>query len=137
MEDAADPRKIARLREKRLAELQRRMTIVKTGDHPLEVTDMNFNEVIDGEGLVIVDCWAPWCGPCRMMGPIIDQAAKDYTGKVTFGTLNVDDNGATAMKLRIMSIPTILFYKEGQVVERITGAIPREQLDKLIKKHIK
>ena len=104
-------------------------------DHPLEITDANFQEVIEGEGLVVVDCWAPWCGPCLMMGPILEEAAKDYAGTVTIGKLNVDNNGGTAGKFGIMSIPTILFFKDGDVVDKVVGAIPRDQLDKIIEKH--
>ncbi len=105
-------------------------------DGPVEITDDNFDDVVGNDGLVIVDCWAPWCGPCRMLGPIMEGAAKDYAGKLVIGKLNVDHNGQTAQKFGIMSIPTILFFKDGEKVDQITGAIPREHLDKMIEKHM-
>jgi thioredoxin 1 len=134
VEVSPDPEELTQIREKKLEELKRRMMVMETNDHPLEVTDDNFEDVVGKEGVVVVDCWAPWCGPCLMVGPVIEAAAKDYAGKVKFGKLNVDHNGATAQKFGIMSIPTLLFFKDGELVERVTGALPREHLDQYVEK---
>ncbi len=103
---------------------------------PVEVTDLNFNETIKKDGLVVVDCWAAWCAPCRMIGPIIEELAKDYVGKVLFGKLNVDENRTVPFELQIMSIPTILVFKNGKLVDRIVGAMPRRSLEERITRHL-
>jgi thioredoxin 1 len=104
-------------------------------DHTLTFTDADF-KAQTGEGLVLVDFWAPWCGPCRMVGPIIDEIARDYAGKVRVGKLNVDDNQQTAMTYRVMSIPTVILFKDGQPVESIVGAMPRGAYQQRLDKHM-
>jgi len=97
----------------------------------LEFTDANFQaEALDSEKAVIVDFWAEWCGPCKMVGPVVEQIAKDYDGKAVVGKLNVDQNPETAMKYGIRSIPTILFLKGGEIVDRQVGAVSRDLLVK-------
>jgi thioredoxin 1 len=100
---------------------------------PVEVTDKTFDETIRNNQLVVVDCWAPWCGPCQMVAPIIEELAKQYAGKVLFGKLNVDENPLIAMRYGIMGIPTLLFFKNGELVDRIVGAIPKQMLEQKIK----
>ena len=90
----------------------------------VEFTDNNFKDETQ-EGLVLVDFWAPWCGPCRMVGPVIEEIAGDYSGKVKVGKLNVDDNQQTAMNFRVMSIPTVILFKDGEPVETMVGAQPK------------
>jgi thioredoxin 1 len=94
-----------------------------------EFTDTNFKEtVLDSEGVAVVDFWAEWCGPCRMVTPIIEQLAKDYDGKATIGKLNVDNNQAISMKYGVRSIPTILILKNGEVVDKHVGTITQAAL---------
>jgi thioredoxin 1 len=103
---------------------------------PVEISDAGFLDFIREDPLTVVDCWAPWCGPCRMVGPVIDELAAEYKGKVAFGKLNTDDNQATALAHGIMSIPTLLFFKDGELVDRITGALPKPVLEEKLKEHL-
>lgn len=103
----------------------------------MEFTDGNFEtEVLKSEKPCVVDFWAEWCGPCRMVGPIVDEIAKEYAGKLKVGKLNVDNNSQTAIKYGIMSIPSLLFFNGGKVVDQIIGAVPKKQLVQKIDKII-
>ncbi|MFH1101702.1 MAG: thioredoxin [Methanobacteriota archaeon] len=95
---------------------------------PVEVNDATIDETIKKYPTLVVDCWAPWCGPCRMIGPVIEELAHEMQGKITFGKLNVDENPQTSMKHRIMSIPTLLIFKKGVLVDRLVGALPKDML---------
>jgi thioredoxin 1 len=94
---------------------------------PIEVTDQNFDEIISNNSKVVVDCWAAWCGPCRMIAPIVEEMAEEHP-EVTFGKLNVDKNRKTPMKYGIMSIPTLLYFKDGKLVDKTLGALPKAVL---------
>lgn len=96
---------------------------------PVPVADNTFDKIIQDNPLVVVDCWAPWCGPCRMVAPILEELAQDYSGKILFGKLNVDENQNIATRYQIMSIPTLLVFKDGKLVDRIVGAMPRNMLE--------
>lgn len=96
---------------------------------PVEVTDASFeSEVLQSDRPVIVDFWATWCGPCKMIAPILEEIASEYGDKVKVTKLDVDSNNATAGKYNIMSIPSLLFFKNGEIVDQVVGAIPKAQL---------
>ena len=99
-----------------------------TSDKPIEVTDVTFIKTIQSYPIVVVDCWATWCGPCYMIAPIIEELARDYAGKILFGKLNVDENRRTALQYQIMSIPTMLVFKNGTLIDKLIGALPKDQL---------
>jgi thioredoxin 1 len=102
----------------------------------IAVSDANFEEEVEKhDGLAVVDFWATWCGPCRMVGPILDQLATEYEGKAKVTKLDVDANQRTAMRFNIRSIPTILFFKDGKVVDQVIGAVPKPQLEMKFRQH--
>lgn len=102
-----------------------------------EFTDNNFQkEALENDTLTVVDFWAEWCGPCRAIGPVIEDLSKHYSGKVKIGKLNVDLNPSVSMNYGITSIPAILFFKNGQVVDKQIGAAPRPVLEKKIESHL-
>jgi thioredoxin 1 len=103
---------------------------------PVEVIDGTFKEMIQNHSLVVVDCWAPWCTPCHMVAPIIEEMARDYAGRILFGKLNVDENRKVATHYQILSIPTLLVFKNGKLMDRIVGAMPREMLEPKITSYL-
>ena len=105
-------------------------------DRPIEVNEGNFDEVISKYDTVVVDFWAPWCGPCRLIAPIIEQLAKEMKGKVVFAKLNTDENPRIAMRYRVMSIPTLILFKNGKMADRSVGAMPADMLRDWIRRYI-
>jgi thioredoxin 1 len=101
------------------------------------VTDADFEQEVEkADKLTVVDFWATWCGPCRMIAPILDQLAADYDGKVKVTKLDVDANIKTATKFNVRSIPMLLFFKDGKVVDQIVGAVPRQAIEAKFKQHV-
>ena len=103
----------------------------------IDINDSNFKqEVLEESLLVLVDFWAVWCGPCLRLAPVVEHIAKEYKGKLKVCKLNVDEAPQTASRYEIMSIPTVAIFKNGEVVDRIVGALPQSEFEKTIKKHI-
>ena len=103
----------------------------------IEITDANFvDEIEAAEGLSVVDFWAEWCGPCRIVGPVVDDLAREYAGRVKIGKLDVDANPQTAFRFNVRSIPSILFFKGGEVVDTVVGAHPKAALESKILEHV-
>ena len=103
----------------------------------LEFTDQSFEqEVLKSDKPVLVDFWAVWCGPCRMIAPSVESLANEYVGKAKVGKLNVDENSSTPARYNIRGIPTLLLFKNGQVQEQLVGAVGRETIENVIKKHL-
>ncbi|MCB1179726.1 MAG: thioredoxin [Leptospiraceae bacterium] len=98
------------------------------------ITDANFSDETS-QGLVLIDFWAEWCGPCRMVGPVLEEISKEYNDKVSIKKLNVDENQVTAQSLGITSIPTMLLYKDGKLVDKLIGALPKNQIKNFIDRH--
>lgn len=103
---------------------------------PFALTDSNFDQTIEKYSLIVVDFWAPWCGPCRMVSPIIEQLASELSGKVVFGKVNVDENPRIASTFGIRSIPTISIFKNGRVIDSFVGAASKSQLQSKIMPHL-
>jgi thioredoxin 1 len=132
MSDADEARE--RWIAKRMREMMGTDTDKGADSGPVDLKDDSYDAHIAENKHVVVDIWAAWCGPCKAVSPIIEQLARDYRGKVSFGKLDVDENPTTARKLEIMGIPTILFYKDGQLVDRIVGAAPRDHIEDTMRK---
>ena len=104
---------------------------------PMEMTDANFDaEVLKSDKPVLVDFWAVWCGPCKMVAPTVEELAKEYDGRLKVGKVDVDHNQQVAMKFGIRSIPTLLIFKDGKVVEQVVGAVPKRTLVDKLSKHL-
>ncbi|MEM2691283.1 MAG: thioredoxin [Candidatus Bathyarchaeia archaeon] len=102
----------------------------------IHITDSNFKEVVGKNKLVLIDFFADWCMPCRMMAPVIEELAKEYADKVLVGKLNVDENPATANRFQVFSIPTLVIIKAGEEVDRIVGFVPKSQVEARLKKYL-
>jgi len=130
---------IEEIKRRKMAEMMKQANAGNARDNgwpeaSVVVTDSDFEEFVKRYPKVVVDCWAPWCGPCRMLSPTIDALARDLKGRVVFAKLNTDDNFRVAGKFKIMSIPTLLFFKNGQLVDKMIGAAPRAIVEQSINK---
>jgi len=128
---------LRRIKEKKLREFMRlKEKRQEMSVKPVHVTDSNFNDMVSKNSLVLIDCWAPWCGPCVVVSPIVEELAKEYAGKVFVGKLNVDENPGTAGRFQIFGIPTLLLFKDGREVDRIVGLVPKDHIEARLKKHL-
>ena len=128
---------LRRIKEKKLKELMRlKEKKQEMRAKPVPVTDSNFNEMVNKNSLALIDCWAPWCGPCVVISPIVEELAKEYVGKVFVGKLNVDENPRTAGRFQIFGIPTLLIIRNGKEVDRIVGLVPKDHIEARLKKHL-
>ena len=138
MENEEDE-ELERIKQAKLRKMMKSAAPEKGGavfDKPVEMTDATFKEMIQSHPLVVVDCWASWCGPCRMVAPIIEELSRDYVGRILFGKLDVDENREVSMQYNIMSIPTLLVFKNGKLVDTIIGAMPKQTLEQKITRHL-
>ena len=127
------------INEKRMKKLQQIMNekeLLKNIKDPLNLDDSNFFQTINKFTLLLVDFWAPWCGPCRMMSPLIDQIGKEYMGKLVVGKVNVDENPTISRQFGISSIPTLILFKKGQAVNKIIGSVSKNKIDEMVRMHI-
>jgi thioredoxin 1 len=109
---------------------------IELPDKPVIVTDATIESMASAYPLFILDCWAEWCGPCRMIGPIIEQLAAEMKGRAVFGKLNVDQNMQTANKYRISAIPTLMIFKDGKLIDKLVGAYPKPALEAKLQKYL-
>jgi thioredoxin 1 len=129
-------RKLEKMLERVSGRKEEKEPASRSSGKPVDLTDDTLPRFVKDNSIVVVDLWAPWCGPCCFVSPIIEEIARDYAGKIAFGKLNVDQNPRVATQYSIMSIPTILVFKNGQLVDRIIGAMPRERLEPKITRHL-
>jgi thioredoxin 1 len=112
------------IRQKKMERLQ-----TMTSGEVLVLDDNNLEETVREHPFVVLDCWAEWCGPCKMVAPVIEQLAKEYAGRITFAKLNIDENMGTATKYRISAIPTMLVFRNGEMAGQIIGALPKNHIE--------
>ncbi len=129
---------ILAIKQRKLTEMQKSAitrSAMNSITRPIVLTDMNFRDEVSKYPLMLIDFWAPWCGPCKMISPIIEQLAGEYGGKVVFGKLNIDENQTVAQYFGIQSIPTMMILKNSKVVDVIVGALPKAQIETKLKQH--
>ncbi len=129
--------KLRRIKERKMRELLKEFGERKAMNGEVtHITDSNFSKIVGENRLVLVDFFADWCMPCRMMAPIVEELAKEYVGKVLVGKINVDENPATADRFQVFSIPTLVIMKSGKEVDRIVGFVPKSQIEARLKKYL-
>jgi thioredoxin 1 len=129
---SSDDEEIKVIKQRKMAELQKALiskTAMSSIREPITLTDSNFKNELSKYPILFIDFWAPWCGPCKMIAPIIEQLALEYTGKVVFGKVNIDENRMITQSFGIQSIPTMMIFKNGKAVDIIVGAIPKTQIE--------
>jgi thioredoxin 1 len=120
---------LEKIRKRKLKELQELMNKSPLPNTPIDLTDQDIEQAIKEYPKLVVDCWAVWCGPCRIVGPTIEALAAEKGGEIVFGKLDIDQNGQSAVKYTISAVPTMLVFKDGQLAGRIIGALPKPQIE--------
>jgi thioredoxin 1 len=131
----SEDQELQTIRERLRAEMTAPQPAKDVIDHPVEITDEKLADFVRAHDLVVVDVWAEWCGPCRMVGPIVDQLAKEMAGQVAFAKLDADTNPAVMQAFGIQGIPTLLVFRKGRLVDRLVGAMPKASLAAAIRRH--
>ena len=138
-EDDHDDKEVLAIKQRKLLEMQK-IAAARSSLHniskPIVLNDSNFMEEVSKYPLILVDFWAPWCGPCRMVSPIIEQLASEYAGNAVFGKLNIDENQLIARSFGVQSIPTMMIFKNSKVIDVLVGALPKAQIQMKIKQHL-
>jgi len=132
-----DDPELEEIRARKLQKLLRPSSpapVATTGGKPFTVTDTTFEAEVRKPGLLLVDFWADWCAPCHRIAPVLEQMAKDLSATLRVGKLNVDENPATAQRFEVMSIPTMLLFKDGKLVDGVVGALPRVQIEAMVRR---
>lgn len=124
----------AKLRAELVGAAHKQASVVLTA--PVDISEAELEAFTRAHDLVVVDLWAPWCGPCRIVGPIIEQLAREMSGRVAFAKINVDENPGVSRAFRVQGIPTMLLFRKGRLVDRIVGAAPKPQLAAAISRHL-
>ena len=124
---------IDRIKKAKILAMLERAQREKFTNKPIILTDGNFSSEIAKHKIIVVDLWAPWCGPCRMIGPIIEELASEYAGKVTFGKLNVDDNMIVPSTYGVRGVPTLIVFKDGEAVNSLVGACSKSRIESLFR----
>jgi len=140
----SEDEELERIKKRKMEEMMRKVSDgaeeeappMKPLGKPVDLTDATFKKFVEGNSLSVIDCWAPWCGPCQFVSPVVEELARDYVGKISFGKLNVDENQRGAAQYGIRSIPTLLVFKKGKLVDQIVGAMPRQMLEPRITRHL-
>ena len=139
LEDEHNDKEILEIKKRKLREMQKVATMRSTMNsitRPIILTDSNFREEISKYPIMVIDFWAPWCGPCRIVSPIMEQLASEYAGRVVFGKLNIDENQMVAQSFGIQSVPTMMILKNSRVVDILVGALPKSQIETKLRQHL-
>ncbi len=127
------------IKQKKMKEMMEKMMTEKPDssvNHPVNLTSSNFEEVLKNNRYVVVDFWAEWCAPCKMMAPIIDELARDYAGDVVFGKVNTSEEQGIANRFGITAIPTLIFFRNGKPVDKVVGALPKTEIIRWIRRNM-
>ncbi len=136
MSNVYEDKELDRIKKAKILAMLERAQEEKLTNKPIILTDNNFDSEIRKNKLIVVDFWAPWCGPCRMVGPVIEELAAEYNGKVAFGKLNVDDNQLASSRFGVRGIPTIIIFKDGTPVDSVVGACPKSHIESKFKPYV-
>jgi thioredoxin 1 len=129
MSDLFEDKEIDRIKKAKILDMLQRAQSQKLTSKPIILTDSNFYSEVAKHRLIVVDFWAPWCGPCRMVGPLVEELADEYAGKVTFGKLNVDENTMVPSSFGVRGIPTLIVFKDGKAVDTLVGACSKSHIE--------